>query len=645
MWILPGTRTLWLSATFFFALTEALFLRSTQSCALGEYWCQDRCGSDAYGDTCCQTPDGQHNLCGAAGTICNAIGGCDNPGFSSAPQLPSGSTSISGMCGAASTITAQIIITEYCTSTDFTTLTLCKPCSSSTGFASLSPSCGTSGGCSTATTSQSSNTRTETTSKLGNTAGATTWTASDGQTIVSSGSEFVIGGSETVFIPSVTDTTVLVTDGETFTLVPPSTGSPSLQSTGLASFTSSGQIVTTSSAPENSSTVPGELITTLPNGQIETSSSGVVIIGSSTFTLPSVTSPTTLTTDGETFTLSPTSGTTTPGELITTLPDGQTLTSSSGVIIVGSNTFTLPSVTSPTTFTTDGETFTLSPTSSTLSTTTPSELITTLPDGQTLTSSSGVIIVGSNTFTLPSITSPTTFTTDGETFTLSPTSGTTAPGELITTLPDGQTLTSSSGVIIVGSNTITLPSVTSPTTLTTDGETFTLSPQPTSTSSSSVPNQPASTTSSSSSIGPLVTFTTWPSNAVIIPVTTSVNSPQQTDGGSVTPCHLWFFFICIMTDDIQIGGWEWELPIGIYPPNTATVATVHRRPRLNSYLSLRTREQPMYYQVGITMYNDIVHWTLDDTRIPELCYYPWLRGDKFGNDGINYRSLLDKYRH
>ena len=21
-----------------------------------------------------------------------------------------------------------------------------------------------------------------------------------------------------------------------------------------------------------------------------------------------------------------------------------------------------------------------------------------------------------------------------------------------------------------------------------------------------------------------------------------------------------------MTDDIQIGGWEWELPIGIYPP-------------------------------------------------------------------------------
>ncbi|KAL2371925.1 hypothetical protein RJZ57_003629 [Blastomyces gilchristii] len=56
------------------------------------YWCQDRCGTDV--DTCCQTPDGQYNLCGLGqpsivqspnqgpgtnaqvGTICCGFGCC-----------------------------------------------------------------------------------------------------------------------------------------------------------------------------------------------------------------------------------------------------------------------------------------------------------------------------------------------------------------------------------------------------------------------------------------------------------------------------------------------------------------------------------------------------------------------------------------
>ena len=43
---------------------SSVFISSPGHCGLGEYWCQDRCGSDVYGDTCCETPDGQHNLCG-----------------------------------------------------------------------------------------------------------------------------------------------------------------------------------------------------------------------------------------------------------------------------------------------------------------------------------------------------------------------------------------------------------------------------------------------------------------------------------------------------------------------------------------------------------------------------------------------------
>ena len=54
-------------------LSTAIFHRETNKCAPGEYWCQDRCGSDAYGDTCCTTPDGQHNLCGVGKSFSMSI--------------------------------------------------------------------------------------------------------------------------------------------------------------------------------------------------------------------------------------------------------------------------------------------------------------------------------------------------------------------------------------------------------------------------------------------------------------------------------------------------------------------------------------------------------------------------------------------
>jgi hypothetical protein len=45
-----------------------------------------------------------------------------------------------------------------------------------------------------------------------------------------------------------------------------------------------------------------------------------------------------------------------------------------------------------------------------------------------------------------------------------------------------------------------------------------------------------------------------------------VDAPKATDGGTVIPCSLWFFNICIRWDDINILGWEFNLPPGTYPP-------------------------------------------------------------------------------
>ncbi|KAK4247523.1 glucan 1,3-beta-glucosidase [Corynascus novoguineensis] len=60
-------------------------------------------------------------------------------------------------------------------------------------------------------------------------------------------------------------------------------------------------------------------------------------------------------------------------------------------------------------------------------------------------------------------------------------------------------------------------------------------------------------------------WTEWPPGA-IYPVTTSVDKPRPTGDHSVTPCKLWFFWLCFIWDDIDITGWEWNLPPGILPP-------------------------------------------------------------------------------
>jgi hypothetical protein len=69
----------------------------------------------------------------------------------------------------------------------------------------------------------------------------------------------------------------------------------------------------------------------------------------------------------------------------------------------------------------------------------------------------------------------------------------------------------------------------------------------------------------SSTTTPLPVWATWPPGA-IIPITTTVTTPEPTGGGSKQPCTLWFFFICISHDRLHIGGWFWTFPPGIYPP-------------------------------------------------------------------------------
>ena len=71
---------------------------------------------------------------------------------------------------------------------------------------------------------------------------------------------------------------------------------------------------------------------------------------------------------------------------------------------------------------------------------------------------------------------------------------------------------------------------------------------------------------SSSTNDPIPVWTTWPRYGSIEHVTTSVTEPVQTDDGVIVPCTAWFFFFCIDRDDIEVGGWNWILPPGTYPP-------------------------------------------------------------------------------
>ncbi len=75
---------------------------------------------------------------------------------------------------------------------------------------------------------------------------------------------------------------------------------------------------------------------------------------------------------------------------------------------------------------------------------------------------------------------------------------------------------------------------------------------------------PSSVTTSTTKT-PLPVYTEWPPGA-IIPVTRRVDKPGPSGDHGETPCKIWFFWICIIWNGIDIRGWGWFLPPGIYPP-------------------------------------------------------------------------------
>jgi hypothetical protein len=54
-----------IAITIFLGISKAYNETVDARCAVPwEYWCEDRCGADSYGDTCCEISGGRHNLCG-----------------------------------------------------------------------------------------------------------------------------------------------------------------------------------------------------------------------------------------------------------------------------------------------------------------------------------------------------------------------------------------------------------------------------------------------------------------------------------------------------------------------------------------------------------------------------------------------------
>ncbi|OTA80649.1 hypothetical protein M434DRAFT_37880 [Hypoxylon sp. CO27-5] len=148
---------------------------------------------------------------------------------------------------------------------------------------------------------------------------------------------------------------------------------------------------------------------------------------------------------------------------------------------------------------------------------------TTSPDSMSSSSKSSIIVIGTNTITVPtSLNTPVTVTTIGQNFTFSQ-SGQISNNTTQTTHASIQSSSNSTQ-----SNTSQSSSTSTPTSQTT-------------TQASQTPTRNADpTTTSTTSEGGLITYTIWPPNAVIEPVTTSVDKPKPTDNGVVVPCHLWF---------------------------------------------------------------------------------------------------------
>ncbi|KAF4874181.1 Subtilisin-like protease 3 [Colletotrichum siamense] len=310
---------------------------------------------------------------------------------------------------------------------------------------------------------------------------------------------------------------------------------------------SSGALSSTSTSYEGTTetmAIPPNSLTSTGLPDVISKAGPIIIIGTETVTVPEVTSPTTLITVGHTFTITPPVG----GDSTMPYPT---------FVVIGSETATLPPVSEVTTMVTLDSTFTLLPPFS-LS---PTPRSRSAADG-TSTPTSPNTFYTTHAPTAPQSTASTPPKTTGPAANPSSTS----QASLSPTNPGSNS--TGSVIAIIGTEILHLPPISLDSTMTTKGRTITLVSGGPPTITIVDPSEGPSSTGTSLTTD-FVTFTTWPPQALITPVEISVKKPERSEDedSSVIPCDLWFFSICIRFDDINILGWKLILPPGIYPPN------------------------------------------------------------------------------
>ncbi|KAF4549335.1 Hypothetical protein D9617_22g066810 [Elsinoe fawcettii] len=398
-----GSAIRWSLAASWLSTVTALLELNSSRCVAGEYFCQDRCGSDAYGQTCCAIPDGLHNLCGTntkcckagccpSDTNCNDIGACERT-ITTTDQSGQPTTSIITVAptdtltygptvsGPAPLVTTTqganiIAIISGSISLTLSAVTTTSILTTEGQTITLNPAPAPHGpGAPTAALPS-----------------IPTTVVSDGQaattTIGSDGSTLVIIGTLTATAPAdLTSVSVLSSEGQTFTFVPPNTNQPAASTT------------------------------TGPAGNT------VVITGTNFFTFSQgVTTPVVTTANGQTFTFDPTMAApipTTSGGTITTNSSGTTDTTATLVPITDTTATTNPVPTKDTATTTDDQltteqTIATTNTADTTSNTATTDTLTTNSAGTKNTAGTTISDGTVTSLPLPTAAHPTNTNTDGD---------------------------------------------------------------------------------------------------------------------------------------------------------------------------------------------------------------------------------------
>ena len=302
-------------------------------------------------------------------------------------------------------------------------------------------------------------------------AGQTLATAGDEANVsgtpISLGSSGIVIGTSTYDLPAPVEASSTVTiGGQTFAVIP-------------SGIVVAGQTLT---AAGDEADVSGTPISLGPSG---------LVIGTSTYDIPtpSEVSNAVTTIGGQAFTINPSgifvAGTTLmPGASAVTI-SGTAISLGASGLVVGTSTYDLPKPTQTSNIITtiDGQTFTISPDGVIIDgkTLAPGASAITISGTPVSLGASG-LVVGSSTYDLPTPTqtSSTITSIGGQTFTISPDGGVIIAGTTLTSGASGVTISGTpislgASGLVVGSSTYTIPTSSSnPTTLTFNGETYTI---------------------------------------------------------------------------------------------------------------------------------------------------------------------------